>query len=548
MAAGRPAIDRRRLTGWIGPGMVLACLLAAAGAARAQPKQAAAPADDEEEPIAQDSPRASVGQYLELSRAGRYDEAAIYLDLRTAAQKANGAELARRLTGVLDRHVWIDLDALSPLATGRADDGLPRGTDEIARIPGPTGKPEPVRIVHRRFGPTSRWIFSRATVSRIDAWYERLENRWALDNLPEVLLRTGPLGLLYWQWLALPALILIAWLGGLLLSRLTRRILTRFATRTATRWDDEVLARGGPPLTLAWAVALAYFLVPRLALYQPAREFVDQLLRAAFLIACFWALTRAIDVVRQFIGGSPWAVHHPASRSLLPLGARVAKVLILALAVVALLSEFGYPVASLVAGLGIGGLAVALGAQKSFENLFGAFAIGGDQPFREGDFVKVEDFVATVEVIGLRSTRFRTLDRTLITVPNGKLAEMRLESFTVRDRMRLFTKIRLAYQTTEHQTRAVLDGVERVLREHPKLWPDALTVRLVELGESTLDIDVMAWFQTPDWDEFQLIRQEVLLQFMGVIEAAGTSVAVPARAIWLRGESDERARPGGPVT
>ncbi len=379
-------------------------------------------------------------------------------------------------------------------------------------------------------------------MNRIGAWYDRLENRWALDHLPAVLLRTGPLGLLYWQWLALPALILVAWLGGLLLSRLTRRIMARFAARTAASWDDEVLVREGPPLTLAWSVALAYFLVPRLGLYQPAREFVDQLLRAAFLVACFWALTRAIDVIRQFLGGSPWAQHHPASRSLLPLGARVGKVLILALAVVALLSEFGYPVASLVAGLGIGGLAVALGAQKSFENLFGAFAIGGDQPFTVGDFVKVEDFVGTVEVIGLRSTRFRTLDRTLITIPNGKLAEMRLESFTVRDRMRLFTRIRLAYGTTERQTRAVLEGLERVLREHHKLWPDSLTVRLAELGESTLDIDVMAWFQTPDWDEFQLIRQDVLLQFMGVIEAAGTSFAVPTRTIQLRGERVEGER------
>ena len=524
----------------MGRSIVLAGLLAAGSAAWAQPKQADAGAptaeDAEEEPVAQDSPRASVGQFLELSRTGRYDDAARYLDLRTAAQKADGAGLARRFSAVLDRHAWIDLDGLSPLPAGRADDGLPRGTDEIARIPGPTGKPEAVRIVRRHIGGSARWIFSRATVSRIGAWYERLENRWALDHLPDVLLRPGPLGLLCWQWLALPALILIAWLGGLLLSKLSRRILSRIAARTATRWDDEVLARAGPPLTLTWAVTLVYFLMPWLALYQPAREFVDQLLRAAFLVACFWALSRSIDVVRQFIGGSPWAQHHPASRSLLPLGARVVKVLVLALAVVALLSEFGYPVASLVAGLGIGGLAVALGAQKSLENLFGAFAIGGDQPFREGDFVKVEDFVGTVEVIGLRSTRIRTLDRTLITVPNGKLAEMRLESFTVRDRMRLATKVRLAYGTSEEQMRAVLEGLERVLREHPRFWPDAVTVRLAELGESTLDIDVMAWFQTPDWDEFQLIRQEILLQFMGVIEAAGTSFAVPARTIHLRGE------------
>ena len=277
-------------------------------------------------------------------------------------------------------------------------------------------------------------------MSRIDAWYQRLENRWALDNLPEVLLRTGPLGLLYWQWLALPALILIAWLGGLLLSRAdpahpvpaSRRAPPRAGTtrcwRGAARPADPGL--GGRAGVLPGAAAGA---VPA------RREFVDQLLRAAFLIVCFWSLVRAIDVVRQFIGGSPWAVHHPASRSLLPLGAGGQgghPGLRGGCAPVGVRLPGGQPVA----GLGIGGLAVALAAQKSFENLFGAFSIGGDQPFREGDFVKVEDFVGTVEAIGLRSTRIRTPDRTLITIPNGKLAEMQLESFTVRDRMRLHTR------------------------------------------------------------------------------------------------------------
>jgi MscS family membrane protein len=210
----------------------------------------------------------------------------------------------------------------------------------------------------------------------------------------------------------------------------------------------------------------------------------------------------------------------------------VGKVLVVAIAVVALLSELGYPVASLVAGLGIGGLAVALAAQKSLENLFGAFAIGGDQPFREGDFVRVEDFVGTVERVGLRSTRIRTLDRTLITIPNGKLAEMRLESFAARDRMRLWCTVHLVYGTTAHQMREVLAGLERVLREHPKIWPDALTVRFTDLGESSLRIEVMAWFQT-DWDEFQLIRQEMLIQFLAVVEKAGTSFAFPTRTLHL---------------
>jgi MscS family membrane protein len=185
------------------------------------------------------------------------------------------------------------------------------------------------------------------------------------------------------------------------------------------------------------------------------------------------------------------------------------------------------------AGLGIGGLALAFGAQKTVENLFGSVSLAIDQPFRIGDFVKVEDFVGTVEDIGLRSTRFRTLDRTVVCIPNGKLSDQRLESFEVRDRMRLAATIGLTYGTTQDQMKAVLEGFERVLREHPKVWPDAVVVKFKEFAASSLDIEIMAWFDVPTWADFQVCRQEVLLSFMGVVEAAGASFAFPTRTVHL---------------
>jgi MscS family membrane protein len=138
-----------------------------------------------------------------------------------------------------------------------------------------------------------------------------------------------------------------------------------------------------------------------------------------------------------------------------------------------------------------------------------------------------------VEAIGLRSTRFRTLDRTLITIPNGKLADMRLESLTERDRMRLACTIGLVYGTTTSQMKTVLAGLERVLRAHPRIWPDAVVVRFKEFGDSSLNIEVMAWFQTSVWSEFQLMRQDILLQFMDVVEKAGSSFAFPTRTVHL---------------
>jgi MscS family membrane protein len=292
-----------------------------------------------------------------------------------------------------------------------------------------------------------------------------------------------------------------------------------------------MLERLAPPITVAGTLMVVAVAVPLLGLNQPAADAAYRLVRAALVVVAFWAIWRLIDVARRLVARSAWASHTAGSRSLLPLGVRSAKVAVSAVAAVSVLSLLGYPVASLIAGLGLGGLALALAAQKTVENVFGAFSIGIDQPFREGDFVKIEDFVGTVEAIGLRSTRFRTLDRTLVTIPNGRLADMRLESFTARDRLRLATVIGLVYETTGDQMREVLAGFEAVLRAHPKIWPDAVVVRFREFAASSLDIEIMAWFRTADWGEFQTIRQEILLSFMHVVETAGTAFAYPTHTI-----------------
>lgn len=389
------------------------------------------------------------------------------------------------------------------------------------------------------------WLatLSFAAVSGAGLLGVTMGDAWIAAWLPDRLLGSVPLDIPWRKWLLLPVGLLFAWALGYLLSRLTRGLLMRLALRTENSWDEALLAVLGAPITLAWMLLPMYLLLAWIGLHGASREMGHRLLRAGLLFALFWALSRALSLLGRVVIQSAWARTHPAAHSLVPLASRVGKVALWALGVVALLSEFGYPVASLVAGLGIGGLALALAAQKTVENLFGAFSIGADQPFREGDFVKVEDFVGTVESIGLRSTKIRTLDRTLITLPNGRLSDMRLESFSVRDRMRLACTLGLVYATPPAQLRKILASLEHILRAHPKIWPDAVVVRFKELGESSLNIEVMAWFQTPDFSEFQLIRQEVLLQFMEVVQEAGSSFAFPTRSVHLisEGASQERS-------
>lgn len=258
---------------------------------------------------------------------------------------------------------------------------------------------------------------------------------------------------------------------------------------------------------------------------------------AGVVLVVFWVLWRWVDVAQGRLLESPSAAANPSARNLIQVGSKLVKGAIVFVAFLAVLSIFGYPVTTLLAGAGIGGVALAFGAQKTIENLFGSMSLAADQPFRPGDFVKVQDFLGTVEQMGLRSTRFRTMDRTVITIPNGSLADQRLETYSARDRLRLNTVIGLEYQTTFAQMQEVLAGFKRVLREHPHIWPGSVIVRLKEFGSSSLDIMVMAWFEVPSWEDFLQCREEALLGFMGVVEEAGTRFAFPTRTVHLSGGS-----------
>ncbi len=351
-------------------------------------------------------------------------------------------------------------------------------------------------------------------------------------SMPPALRQRSVLGLQRWQWLGMPVLLLASWLLALALGGLTLLTFKRLVRRTRTTIDDAILERMVGPTRLLWLGLLGSLGVHLLALPAGADLWGGRLFGVLLSLGFFWGLSRAITTWSHRYLRSEHAAARPESKALVKLTSRVTQLAVLALAVLAVLSALGFSVTSVLAGLGIGGLALALGAQKTLENLFGGFALALDQPFREGDFVKVDDFVGTVENIGLRSTRIRTLDRTVVSVPNSKLADQRLETFAARDRYRLWTKLGLVYEATEAQVRQVRDGVEQVLRAHPKIWPDAVSVRFVEFADSSLDIEVMCWFLVKDYDEYKLVQEEVLLAFMRVIADAKTSMAYPTQTLY----------------
>lgn len=473
------------------------------------------------------SPRQSMEQFFALAKEGRWRAAGRYLVMPEGADSVEISRQAERLKAVLDRYLWVDVSDLSPRLVGDTADGLSDVMEQVGVIPRPNGLYEPVRLVRTQADGQTFWAFAPSTVRRIDEWYGDIGDSWIRELFPEPLRRTGPLRVQWWQWLALLALVPVVMLAGTVLERVIMLGLRLVVRKTSATWDNDLLAQMRAPLLLVCVALFTGPLVGQIGLNASVQGFVASTVKALITIAFFWALIRGLDIAQRRIISSAWASQRADVLSLAPLGGRLAKIFVTFLGLTAVLSLFNIPVGTLLAGLGIGGIAIALGAQKTLENVIGSLAIVGDKPFEVGDWIKVEDVEGSVEAVRLRSTRIRTFDRTIVTYPNGKLADMRLETYAPRDRYRLNTKVGLSYQTGSDTVLAVARGIELFLREHPKIWPDMIISRVKAFGPYAIEIEVNAWFLCADMNEFRVVREQALIGILRVVEENGASPAIP---------------------
>src|SRR5205809_1099076 len=195
--------------------------------------------------------------------------------------------------------------------------------------------------------------------------------------------------------------------------------------------------------------------------------------------------------------------------------------------------RLGLPVYGILAGLGVGGLAIALAAQPTVENLIGGLSLFADKPIRVGDVCRYGSEEGTVEAIGIRSTRIRGGDRTLTTMPNGVLSKMPLVSLSQRDQMLIKSVIGVRYETSPEQLRYLLVKIREILVNHPKIQPDSARVRFVGFGASSLDIELFAYVKTTKGLEFLSVREEVFLQVMDIVNESGTGFAFPSQTLYF---------------
>jgi MscS family membrane protein len=482
-----------------------------------------------------ESPRAATLGFLAATRAGDWQAAATYLDLSAippARRDVLGPRLARELSVVLERTLPLDPDLVNDDPAGDRQDGLAPEVERLGIVPAAAG---PVEILLRRSpGPEGGgWRVAPRTVTAVPALYAQSGHGTIESVLPRPLVEVRLLGLALWQWIAVLLLALVAWAASWAAVAGLGRMVRRFAARSATPIDDALVAALTGPARAGIALAVLAAGVLALALPLPALGVVTTLQKVAVVLVMAWATLRIVDVLAAVVTGRLAAGGLTAAVAMVPIGSKALKVVVLLFAVLATLQNVGVNVTGLLAGLGIGGLALALAAQKTVENLFGGVSVILDQPVRVGDFCRFGERIGTVEEVGLRSTRVRTLDRTVVSIPNAEFSSLQLENFSRRDRIWLHATLGLRYETTPDQLRHVLGEIHRLLREDPRVDPDPARIRLVGFGAYSLDCEIFAYVLTADYGEFLAIREDIFLRIMDVVTASGTSFAFPSQTLYV---------------
>lgn len=487
-----------------------------------------------------ETPRSAVRAYLEACNAGDYEAAAKFLELPPRARE-NGPEVARELKVVLDQTLWFDLDALNDEPAGTRDDGLSADRELVGEIEAAGG---PVAVVLRRarVGDETNWRFSSATLAELPALYDQYGYGLAGHYLPSWLLERGPLGLGLWQWIGLLGLVLVAglaaWLFAMVAVLATRPLLRRL------RGDGETAATPAlGPLRLL--IGILAFRAGAYLLHLPlnVRAIATAIESVLTILAFAWVALRIADVGAEVVQSRMLRRGQSGVTTLLPAGRKTVKALIVLVAAIATLNSFGFNVTALLAGLGVGGIAIALAAQKSLENLFGAVTLFGDRPVRVGDFCRFGDRLGTVEEIGMRSTRVRTLDRTVVSIPNAEFSSLQLENFAERDRIWYRPVLGLRYETTPDQLRYILVEIRKLLYAHPKVDSQDARVRFTSFGAYSLDLEVFAYVRMTDFGEYLGVAEDLNLRIMDIVAEAGSGFAFPSQTTYLeKGEGIDRER------
>ena len=481
-------------------------------------------------PAAARTPLEALLGFRKYMREADYETAAEYLDLRYLPKEVADIEpvkLARALAFVWNQQNVLNLTMLSDSPTGHVDDGLPTYRDQIGQVEMSEGT-IPVYIQRIPDGEGSFvWRISNATVALVPKmWEEHGFSEYAIwlsKQLPEFTF----LGMTNWQVvLTVTALVALWFISGVIV-----RVFTFFSLRIPNHFPNGIRRFWAIPMRLIIYVLLFRQVIQHLGLSVSAKVYLQS--SPLEYIAITTLLTGLITLWRDYTFRRLEASDDTHLVALLKPMVLIIKIIVVVTAGLIWAHNAGFNISTLIAGLGVGSLAVALAAQRTMENVIGAATLYAARPVRPGDFCKFGDLKGTVEEIGLRSVTLRTMDRTLVSIPNAKFSSDQVENISVRDRIRYFKQLQLQ-MSTANQLRVILGELRTMFNAHPKVQQDTVSIRLENIEAATAIIRIDAGIMTRDFQEYLAVAEDLNLRIIELVHTNGAIFSGPGQVLQLR--------------
>ena len=485
------------------------------------PAQAPSPPTDK---LGRNNPQSSVTAFLQACHREDYALASQYVDLRYLSEKdrrEKGPEVARKLEAALNSAPHFSVSALSrdPQGDSVGQNSQPEPVATLTQN-GETYTLDLERVALQPGGPPL-WVFSPDTVVAVLRLnLSGAAPYWIEHYLPSFMSSVELLETPLWKWLALvlAAIILFSLSRQLdrLLTPLCRTTCQRLMPNTRWAWTEAVIR----PIRLFLSIVVLRICVQAIHPSALAGIYIGRALELLVVWAIAWFLVRLVDLFLNRVEFNLAARHQFSGRSVLRLSRRTASITIVVLAILVILSSWGYNTATLVAGLGVGGIAVALAAQQTIANIFGGVSVIGDRPVAIGDFGKFGDLVGTVEDIGMRSTQIRTLNRTLVSIPNATFAGANLENYSARDKILFNPTFQIKRSTPDEEVWHLIEQLKGALEKHRSVELVPTPVRLTGLSATAFNIEIFCYVLTPDIDQFYKVQGELLLAINDALQTA----------------------------
>lgn len=548
-----PIVPERRLSAWLSA-FALACI---AALGLALPLSAAAlPQDDAPAAAASgerfDSPRETIEALLsiydfERTRQSKFlDHAAHAFQAREGLTGGDRArEYARHLGRTFDHVTLLDPDRIERELVD---------VDATHKEWTVQSEVDPSFVLTIGFVLTDDhgWLIDTRTSAQIDGWYRRaadmarisaigdkpLSTQELVRSLVPAKLKRGGFLLEPWQWIGFLILFLVAFFFERILTISVRPLVRKLSRFEGQTLPQDMLARFERPfgwLLLAWLwVAGIPLLDLPVHIYSPVRMTVELIT----IVLTVWTAYALADI-------ACWPLQVKADRSenkfddmLVPLLRRTLKILVVLIGVVVFVSNITGDLWHILAGLSIGSLAIGFAAKDSVENLFGTFTVLLDGPFKIGDLVKLGDIEGTVEEVGFRSTRIRTPEDSLVTVPNSRFISSHVDCLGARRERRVKFNLGVTYDTPAQSIEAFCEGVRELVRAHPYTAKDSYHVWFSNFGASSLDIEVICFIETTEFPTFVRERHRLFLDILLLAQRLGVSFAFPTTTVWMGRQED----------